>query len=158
MKRSETQLLLGKISTIDNRRLDPPGDPARPETMPILAEWHRHVGHLELGDCVAAVDAHRATSNEWLTPFHVLQGVSRIRAVRTEEDRPDPVPNVDPDDAPAYAAELRAIRSAIASGRFDEATYEAGGVTLTGAAPWRSFGELLAKRDGSFVPSLREVR
>lgn len=61
-----------------------------------------------------------------------------MREVRKTWDRREslagapPVPNVDPADVHAYAAEVGAIRKAIRRGRFNAEHYAAGGWTLSG--------------------------
>jgi len=73
----------------------------------------------------------------FVAPADIIEMVGVIRADRLDRVAL-PAPNVDPDDARAYQAEMVAIREAIADGRFDADRYAAGGVTLTGVPARRS--------------------
>lgn len=70
----------------------------------------------------------------FIDPPAIKTEVKRVRADRLARC-PLPAPNADPADAVAYATELRALRDAVAAGRFKpehRAAYEAGGVSITG--------------------------
>jgi hypothetical protein len=95
-------------------------------------------------DAIQAVVGHFAESSEWLMPAHVVRGVKAIRKARVAaaEEADGLVPNVDPDDAPAFVAERRAILASAADGTLNAEAYAAGGWTLTGVPPRRPVGDL----------------
>ena len=78
----------------------------------------REGGVTSLPDAMAAVVRHHATTDAYLKPFHVVQGVSAIRAerLRTAPTDADLMRGFDP-DSPAYLPELRRRREAVASGQ-----------------------------------------
>lgn len=100
-------------------------------------------------DALQAVAEHFAMSTDWLMPAHVVTRVKAIRRARVAQiDEADGiVPNVDPDDVPAFQAERRAILAAAADGEFDVEAYQAGGFTLTGAPPRRLAGDDFQARE-----------
>jgi hypothetical protein len=83
-----------------------------------------------------------ARTHAFISAKDVLDQVAVIRKSRMQaaEEADGLVPNVDPDDTSAFLAERRAILAAAADGTLDIASYEAGGWTLTGAAPRRLAG------------------
>lgn len=118
MNRSETALLLAKVASVDNRRLDPPdADVTNPLSTPIISAWHEILAGLRLADCAEALLAHRRNSTEWLNPAHIVQGVRAIRAERLEHQPPlgELMADIDGDD-PRWNEILKQRRAAIASG------------------------------------------
>lgn len=104
---------------------------------------------------VAVQDARTAVlavleRDRYVDPRAIRAEVRRIRAARLDAaGYRELTPNVDPADAPAFAAEQRALRDAIADGRMgpDEvAAYEAFEVPpLTAAPAFRSPAPLVAR-------------
>lgn len=94
-------LVLAKASCYDQTFARP--DPA------IAAAWHEAIGHLDPTDALAAVADHYANQTRRLMPADVIAGVRRIRGDRLARE-PEPVPDADPNDVPAYLAALRAGR------------------------------------------------
>ena len=70
-------------------------------------------------DAIAAVVHHFATSDRWITPFHVIQGVRQIRDARLDRCPPDRelMAGLDPDMSGAeWAEHYRRWRKLIADG------------------------------------------
>ena len=82
MNRAETAVILAKIASGDNRRIDPPPTPGQSWHTPILDEWCAWIGDLDARDAAAAVDAHRRESTEYLTAAHIRARVTAIRRAR----------------------------------------------------------------------------
>lgn len=138
MKRSETAALLAKVvAPGTGQPVDPPT--ARvddPKQTPITSSWHELLGDLDFADCCDAVVRLQQTPRRWpmLMPADVREQALKIREERIKASSIDSVvPNVDPDDPVAYAAEVRALVAAAAAGQLDRAAYERGGWTLSGA-------------------------
>lgn len=100
----ETGKVLVLVAVVDNRTID----------QATIAAWHDLIGALDFTDACEAVRAHRRTSTEYLLPAHVIAGVRGIRGARLAA-RPDPLPDVDPDDVAAYQSRRRYLRAALAS-------------------------------------------
>ena len=100
----ETGKVLGLIAVVDNRHVD----------AATIAAWHDLIHDLDFADACEAVRVHRRESTDYLLPAHVRAGVRRIRAARLSAV-PDPLPDVDPDDVPAYQLRRRQMRAVIAS-------------------------------------------
>lgn len=75
MNRAETHDLLTFIAIYDNRRTDDA----------VVLAWHAIISDLSPEDCRAAVMNHFATSDAYLKPVHVRQGVVAIRNERAEK-------------------------------------------------------------------------
>lgn len=95
--------------------------------------WLEDVGRYDFATARQGVHRHYSTSRDYLRPFDLI---TQIRAVRGErlDAAGDVTPNADPDDPAAWAAELRALRTAIGDG-LDPAAYLASRACLTGAQP-----------------------
>jgi hypothetical protein len=134
VNRAETMLVLIKIASIDNRRLDPPdADVTNPMATPVLSTWHELLADLRVEDAMEAVANHRRASNEWLTPHHVIAGVKAIRAARLEAMPPlaELMAGVDPNmPGHRYAAIYRERIAHFADGGTREEF-----AAITGAAP-----------------------
>jgi hypothetical protein len=78
--------------------------------------WRRAMHGLQLEDAKAAIVEHYTTSDTWLMPAHVRDGVKRIRRDRLERRPHDWVPDADPDDPIAYQRALRAGNARHADG------------------------------------------
>lgn len=76
--------------------------------------WAEVLADVTLEDASAAILAHYGTERKWVMPADVREHVSTVRRARLTA-APLPVPTTDPDDAAAYAAEVRRIRDDIAS-------------------------------------------
>ena len=117
--------------------------------------WQQVLEAVSLEDAKAAA-LEIARERAWVEPVDVAVRVRSLRARRLVEARfSEWVPNVDPDDGARWAAELRAIRDRIASGRAvlaDKARYEAGLLPpLTPGPAWRSGGVLVSRPVGELV-------
>lgn len=111
---------------------------ADPHALAVI--WHRLLGHWPERDIEAGIYA-ALTAGPWIDAAAIAERVKIIRADRLDRFGERPAPNVDPDDARAYAAELAAMRDAIADGAFRRehvADYIASGRSIaakrTGAA------------------------
>lgn len=104
MDLGQTGQLLALVQIGDNRRVD----------RAVIAAWHDLVHDLPLDDALDAVRQHRRESTDYLLPAHVIAGVRRIRGARLRA-APEPMPDVDPDDVPAYQARRRQMLAEIAS-------------------------------------------
>lgn len=121
------------------------------------AMWSVPLADMPLADAQAAV-RRLVKVQRYIGVADLYSEVSAIRQQRLSDDKTDTiVPNVDPDDAEAYRAELAAIRVAIGSGAFDPDQYAAGGMTLSGAVPMRALGDLDTRRITPAL-TLKEVR
>lgn len=87
---------------------------ARPDAGVAVA-WAEALGPVDKADALQAVADHYATQTRRVMPADVLAGVKRIRTERVTRD-PEPVPDADPDDVPAYLAALRAGRARAGGG------------------------------------------
>lgn len=124
--------------------------PAQQMTTETPIAWQAVLADVSLDDAKAAV-VELAREKSWIEPVDIASRVRSVRARRLADARfAEWVPNVDPDDAPRWAAELRALRDAVASGRAtaaDREPYEAGLVPpLTGGPAWRSGVPVLRDR------------
>jgi hypothetical protein len=111
------------------------------------AAWFVLLEEVTLADALEAAKA-LAKRQPYIAPADLVNESRRIRTHRLD-DVGVPTPNVDPDDAGAFAEELRALTAAVASGQMDRAgraRYDAGGVTLTGAAPKYALGSEMKSR------------
>lgn len=97
------------------------------------AVWHAILGGIRFADAIEAC-GRIARRQAWIAPADIIAEVKVIK-----DDRVDriemPVPNANPDDPKAYAAEYRAVRTAIRDGdlqgdRLD--AYRRGEISLTG--------------------------
>jgi len=71
MNLEETQILLGEIARIDNRKL----------TMDTARTWHDLLEPFTLVDCREALATHRRNApDQWLVPGHLVQIVRRGKA------------------------------------------------------------------------------
>jgi hypothetical protein len=71
--------------------------------------WADVLADLDAEDCAKAIRDHYRDQTAWIMPAHIRTAVRRARAERITRD-PEPVPDADPDDVPAYLAALRAGR------------------------------------------------
>lgn len=105
MNRAETALALTLAAAFD-RRTTGEAD---------VEAWHLVLADLAFDDVKRAIAEHYATRREWLMPADI-----RDRAKTYRRDRlhavPDPIPDADPDDVPAYLAALREGRHRLADG------------------------------------------
>lgn len=111
-------------------------------TVDVWAQGLRHVNPpLCYADCETAV--YRLVSKASFSgPADIVAEVRRIRDDRLQDIDPSTVtPNVDPDDHRAWLAEVAAIRTAIADGRFDRTAYEASGRALSGVRAVKAIGD-----------------
>ena len=99
------------------------------------AVWAVVLEDLSLRDALEALKI-VARRQVFIAPSDLISEGRKIRAARGSGLLP--TPNVDPENGPAYRAELRALAQADADGALDVADYERGGRTLTGAAPLRA--------------------
>jgi hypothetical protein len=109
--------------------------------------WQVVLADVTLPDALEAAKA-IAKRQPYIAPADIVNEARRLRTKRLD-DVGVPTPNVDPDDAGAYAEELRALTAAVASGSMDAAArarYDAGGMTLTGAAPKYALGSQMRPR------------
>jgi hypothetical protein len=97
------------------------------------AVWHAVLVDVNVADALEAVKI-LARTRPFIGTSEICEQVRLIRKARTEEAA-GVVPNVDPDDIPAFLAEQRAIFGAAADGTLDPQRYAEGGWTLSGAAP-----------------------
>ena len=121
--------------------------PAQKFTDETPAVWAVVLEDVTLADAMEAVKV-LARRQAFIAPADIVPEAKRLRARRLEQVG-TPTPNVDPSDAPAYAAEQRALVAAVASGVMDEdgrAVYEAGGRTLSGARAYYALGHRLVER------------
>lgn len=72
MNRSETAVLLAKVSAFDQRTVG---------EADVLA-WHDVLGDLDLADALAAVSGHYRDSTDRIMPADVRRGVRELRAER----------------------------------------------------------------------------
>ena len=121
-----------------------PGQPMDDET-PVI--WAVVLEDLAMGDALAALKI-VARRQVFIAPSDLLTEARKIRSARGTGLLP--TPNVDPENGPAYRAELRALAQADADGTLDAARYERGGQTLTGAVPLRALDAAVAQEAGSF--------
>lgn len=109
--------------------------------------WQVVLADVTLSDALEAAKA-IAKRQPYIAPADLVNEARRLRTHRLD-DVGVPTPNVDPDDAGAYAEELRALTAAVASGQMDRAArarYDAGGMTLTGAQPKYALGSQMRSR------------
>lgn len=99
MTPGDTARLLALVQAFDNRKVDEL----------VVAAWQPLLAITDFDDACDAVREHYARTSEWVMPADVLAGVKRIRADRLDRV-PLAVPAADPDDVPAYLADLRAQR------------------------------------------------
>ena len=102
--------------------------------------WAQTLAGVDVADARAVIGDVLARE-PYVAPNAIVAAVRRLRRDRLAAAGFDTIcPNVDPADAPRYAAERRALRDAIASGQMDSAAvtaYEAGEVApLTGGQPY----------------------
>lgn len=99
--------------------------------------WLPVLKHITVEDArIVAPELVRA--REWIGPSDIEAAVARLRARRLEAAGVDRLwPNADPDRPVEYAAELRAVRGMVSSGRWGpdelEAYHRGEAGTLTGA-------------------------
>ncbi|WP_285600034.1 hypothetical protein [Kineosporia sp. NBRC 101731] len=105
--------------------------------------WAVPLGDIELREALDAAGS-LIRQQPYIGVHDICAEVERMRQERAADNLP--APNVDPDDVVAYLAEQRALAAADVNGRLDREAYEAGGFTLTGAAPWVAAGELRQHR------------
>lgn len=89
-----------------------------------------------------------AKRQPYIAPADLVTEAKRLRVTRLERVGV-PTPNVDPDDAKAYAEEQRALTAAVASGAMghdERLQYDRGGYTLTGATPKYALGSEMKSR------------
>ena len=106
-------------------------------------------GDVDYTEATAAVVRLKQTPGRFPTVstediFGMLRTMARERTALDVAGVDQVIPNVDPDDPRAYAAEHRAIIAAVARGDFPHGAYLDGGWTMTGAPPLRAAGELAA--------------
>lgn len=77
--------------------------------------WSDVLADLDAEDCAKAIRDHYRDQTAWIMPAHIRTAVRRARAERITRE-PEPVPDADPDDVPAYLAALRAGRRRSARG------------------------------------------
>lgn len=99
MTPGDTARLLALVQAFDNRKVDEL----------VVAAWQPLLAITAFDDACDAVREHYARTSDWIMPADVLAGVKRIRADRLDR-APLAVPAADPDDVPAYLADLRAQR------------------------------------------------
>lgn len=97
------------------------------------AVWHAVLIDVTLSDALTAVKI-LARTRPFIGTSEICEQVHLLRKARLEEAA-GVVPNVDPDDIPAFLAEQRAIYAAAGAGSLDTTRYGEGGWTLTGAPP-----------------------
>ena len=98
MVRSEVALLLGICASFDRRTVGQFD----------VESWHSVLSDLDFEPCRQAVLDHFADSNDWIMPADIRNGALQ-RGV-TFTPRTPALPAADPDDVPAYLADLRAGR------------------------------------------------
>lgn len=124
MTRDEMAALLGLMAARDGRTV------GRIE----VEAWHEDAGQWDFATARVAVARHYQRSRDFLRPADLLAAIREIRNDRIDRTEM-PVPNANPDDPAAYAAEYRALRLAIADGTLDGDRLEAyrrGEISLTG--------------------------
>lgn len=103
MTPSEAALALTLASSFDRRTIG---------ESDVLA-WHEAIGDLDFADVKSAIVGHYRDSTEWLMPATIRTRVKGLRATRLAAV-PDPIPDADPNDPPAYIRALREQRHQIA--------------------------------------------
>lgn len=83
MKKSEVLKLLTIASAFDNRR---PTDEQ-------VDAWHAVIGDLEFGLAEVAIKNHFQTSDRWLMPVHIVDGVAAIKSAHKWD-----IPRLRPDE------------------------------------------------------------
>lgn len=122
--------------------------------------WHLLIGDLAIEDVRACF--RDLAAEKWIEPDTIRAAVRRLRRDRLQRLGFDELcPQVDPDDVTRWAAERRALRDAIASGRMgpdDVVAYAAGEVPpLTGGEPY-AIAVLEAGRPGGIAAALASPR
>lgn len=100
------------------------------------ALWSVALARVPLADAVA-VAPQVAGRKPFIDLNDIVQGTRALRRDRLER-LGKVTPNVDPADARAWAAELRALTAGVGDGTVDPDHYDGGGYTLTGAKPMRT--------------------
>ncbi len=109
--------------------------------------WQVLLEDVPMADALEATKA-LAQRQPYIAPADIRAEAKRLRTKRLDNVGV-PTPNVDPDDAKAYAEELRALTAMVASGQMDRAKrdrYEAGGVTVTGCPAHYALGSPMVQR------------
>lgn len=135
MNRSELRDLLGFASAFDGRSV----------TDEAVEAWYEILRPFHLDQAMQAVKNHFSTSDRKLMPFHVVDGVRKIREEVMRDfqsgGQPLEIPDADPDDTRAYLQAVREQRSRHADGH---------------QVPVGKMIESLGERMASSRPSFRE--
>lgn len=136
MNRNDVRDLLGLASAFDGR----------PITDESVEAWYEILRPFHLDQAMQSVKNHFSTSDRKLMPFHVVDGVRKIREETMRDfqagGQPLEIPDADPDDTRAYLLAIRDQRNRHADGR---------------QVPTKKMIESLGKRLTSSRPSFREA-
>lgn len=76
MQVRETANLLGRAALVDGREVTPE----------IVAVWHEYIGHLDPRTAMAALDRHRATSDKYLEPAHIIEQAKTVKQIQAHDE------------------------------------------------------------------------
>lgn len=121
--------------------------------------WHDVLYPFTLDEARTAIAAHVAAGNAFIAAGEIVTSIRRARSDRMARHT-DPTPHADPDNVAAYQAELRATRTAVATGQMQPAHHEltAGPMHPDVATRLRTLGTYVPRQVDDALDAYRPVK
>jgi hypothetical protein len=121
--------------------------------------WYDVLFPFTVDEARVAIAAHVAAGNAFIAAGEIVAAIRRARADRMARHT-DPTPSADPDNIPAYQAELRATRQAVAAGQQEPSQHEltAGPMHPDVAARLKTLGTYVPRQVDEVLDAYRPIK